>query len=84
MNATKSRKHSKSKKKDSQLIIRISKEERDAFVDLCDHMDTSAAREVRHFIRGFLASHSDASTVEPQQPEPDQTSQTEPAPTESI
>ncbi|CUH89294.1 hypothetical protein PH5382_03240 [Phaeobacter sp. CECT 5382] len=44
-------------RKDSQLIIRISKEERDAFVDLCDALDTSAAREIRRFIRGFLTEH---------------------------
>jgi len=40
--------------KDSQLIIRINRSERDAFVALCHELDTSAAREVRQFIRGFL------------------------------
>ncbi|MCM0148070.1 hypothetical protein [Photobacterium galatheae] len=49
-----SRKKSKSGKKDSQLIIRINGEERDAFVALCEEMDTSAAREVRRFIRQFV------------------------------
>ena len=44
-------------KKDAQLIIRINKAERDAFVDLCEEVDTSAAREVRRFIRDFLAEH---------------------------
>lgn len=47
----------KSNQKNSQLIIRIKKEERDAFVELCDDLDTSAAREIRHFIRGFLKKH---------------------------
>ena len=47
----------KENKKNSQLIIRIKKEERDAFVDLCDELDTSAAREIRHFIRDFLKKH---------------------------
>jgi len=42
-------------KKDAQLIVRINKVERDAFVELCEEVDTSAAREVRRFIRGFLA-----------------------------
>ncbi len=41
-------------KKDSQLILRLDKDERDAFVALCKSMDTSAAREIRRFIRGFL------------------------------
>ncbi|OIQ35713.1 MAG: hypothetical protein BM558_13935 [Roseobacter sp. MedPE-SW] len=50
-------------RKDAQLIIRISKEERDAFVDLCDGLDTSAAREIRRFIRGFLSEH-DSTTSE--------------------
>jgi hypothetical protein len=44
-------------RKDSQLIIRISGDERDRFVSLCDAMDTSAAREVRRFIRDFLEQH---------------------------
>ncbi len=54
----------KGKNKDAQLIIRISKEERKAFVDLCDELDTSAAREIRHFIRRFISSHN-ASLVDP-------------------
>jgi len=44
----------KTKRKDSQLVLRLPREERDAFVSLCDEMDTSAAREVRRFIRDFL------------------------------
>ncbi|NIB44158.1 hypothetical protein HBA55_31455 [Pseudomaricurvus alkylphenolicus] len=47
----------KAVKKDSQLIIRINKEQRDTFVRLCDEMDTSAAREIRLFIREFLKQH---------------------------
>ncbi len=50
----------KSKSKDAQLIIRISKDERKAFVDLCDELDTSAAREIRHFIRSFVSRHQQA------------------------
>ena len=44
----------KGKNKDSQLVLRLDKEERDAFVALCKDMDTSAAREIRAFIRDFL------------------------------
>ncbi|MEX2365333.1 MAG: hypothetical protein WD601_01920 [Pseudohongiellaceae bacterium] len=44
----------KSKKKDSQLVVRINRDERDSFIDICDELDTSAAREVRGFIRDFL------------------------------
>jgi hypothetical protein len=53
----KSEKREKQHKKDSQLIIRIKSEERDQFVSLCEELDTSAAREVRHFIRDFLKKH---------------------------
>ncbi|WP_028299063.1 hypothetical protein [Oceanospirillum beijerinckii] len=53
----KSRTVKKAGKKDSQLIIRINGEERDRFVSLCDELDTSAAREVRRFIRSFLEEH---------------------------
>lgn len=48
----------KSKKKNSQLMIRINDGERDEFVSLCDELDTSAAREIRRFIRGFVAEHA--------------------------
>lgn len=44
-------------KKDSQLVIRINGEERDEFVALCDDLDSSAARELRKFIRRFVAEH---------------------------
>ena len=41
-------------KKDSQLILRLDKSERDAFVRRCKEMDTTAAREIRGFIRKFM------------------------------
>ena len=44
----------KTPKKNSQLIIRINAEERARFVSLCEELDTSAAREVRRFIRSFI------------------------------
>ena len=46
-----------SKKKNSQLILRLDKEERDEFVELCKELDTSAAREIRRFIRDFMAEN---------------------------
>ncbi|TCL08949.1 hypothetical protein BXY66_0990 [Shimia isoporae] len=46
-------------KKDSQLVLRLDKEERDAFVELCKDLDTSAAREIRRFIRGFMKEHEE-------------------------
>lgn len=49
----------KKSNKDAQLVIRIKTAERDRFVSLCDELDTSAAREIRRFIRGFLAEHDD-------------------------
>ena len=45
-------------KKDSQLIIRINSKERDDFVALCESLDTSAAREIRRFIRTFHKEHN--------------------------
>ncbi|WP_167369758.1 MULTISPECIES: hypothetical protein [Salinivibrio] len=44
-------------KKDSQLLIRINSEQRDAFLEACDELDTSAAREIRRFIKQFLKDH---------------------------
>ncbi|MBN2792925.1 MAG: hypothetical protein JXQ81_10490 [Desulfuromonadales bacterium] len=54
----KSGKERKKKKKDSQLVIRINSEERDSFVTLCDELDTSAAREIRRFIKSFIAENT--------------------------
>lgn len=55
------KKTKKKDRKDSQLIIRINGEERDAFVALCEELDTSAAREIRRFIRDFLRDHAEQS-----------------------
>ena len=44
-------------KKDSQLLIRISSVEREQFVQLCEQLDTTAAREIRQFIRKFIKKH---------------------------
>ncbi|MCW8915866.1 MAG: hypothetical protein OQK24_08425 [Magnetovibrio sp.] len=51
------KKKTKKNKKDSQLIIRINGNDRDEFVSLCDDLDTSAAREIRRFIRSFVKDH---------------------------
>lgn len=45
------------RKKDGQLLIRISVEERERFVSLCEELDTSAAREIRRFIRQFIEAN---------------------------
>lgn len=47
----------KAGKKNSQLVIRINADERDEFISLCEDLDTSAAREIRRFIRSFVAEH---------------------------
>ncbi|MDD1794500.1 hypothetical protein L4D06_15760 [Enterovibrio makurazakiensis] len=49
-----SKKKNAENKKDSQLIIRINSAQRDEFVSLCEDLDTSAAREIRRFIKQFL------------------------------
>jgi hypothetical protein len=46
-----------SNRKDSQLVLRLDKKERDEFVELCKDLDTSAAREIRAFIRSFMKRH---------------------------
>ncbi len=53
---TKPSEHKKRKagKKDAQLLIRINSSDRDEFVNLCEDLDTSAAREIRNFIRSFI------------------------------
>ena len=51
--AKKKRKKNKPKK-DAQLVLRLNSDLRDRFVDACEDVDTSAAREVRKFIKRFL------------------------------
>ena len=53
----------KKKKKSSQLVLRIDAGERDAFVKLCDSLDTSAAREIRRFMREWVAEHAPKADV---------------------
>jgi hypothetical protein len=48
----------RSKPKNSQLLIRINVEERDQFISLCDQNDTTAARELRRFIKKYIAKKS--------------------------
>jgi hypothetical protein len=45
------------KKKNAQLVLRLNKDLRDRFVEACQDLDTSAAREVRRFIKKFLKSY---------------------------
>ena len=52
------KKNKKSKPKNSQLLIRINDAERAAFISLCDELDTTAAREIRRFIRKFISKNS--------------------------
>ncbi|NYT86456.1 hypothetical protein [Pollutimonas harenae] len=47
----------KPNKKDSQLLIRISTAEREQFLQVCEELDTTAAREIRLFIRAFIKKH---------------------------
>jgi hypothetical protein len=47
------------KKKNAQLVLRLNKDLRDRFVDACQDLDTSAAREVRRFIKKFLKRYED-------------------------
>ena len=41
-------------KKDAQLVLRLNKDLRNRFIDACHDLDTSAAREVRKYIKRFL------------------------------
>ena len=53
------KKRQKKIKKDAQLVVRVSAEERDAFVELCEDLDTSASREIRRFMREFVEEHEE-------------------------
>ncbi len=42
------------KNKDAQLVLRLNRELRDEFVAACKDLDTTAAREIRRYIKRFL------------------------------
>ncbi len=48
------KKEKKKNKKDAQLVIRLDSELRNRFKDACHDLDTSAAREIRKYIKRFL------------------------------
>ena len=52
--AAKPGKKKRKPKKDAQLVLRLSGDLRDRFVEACQDTDTTAAREVRRFIKRFL------------------------------
>ena len=45
-----------SKRKEAQMLVRVDTALRDAFVEACRARDTSASREIRRFMREYLAS----------------------------
>ena len=45
------------KKKNAQLVLRLNKQTRNRFIEACQDVDTTAAREVRGFIKRFLKSY---------------------------
>lgn len=51
----KSKKQKSNKDEEVKLVVRIEAGLRDAFIEACQNMDTTASREVRRFIRDFLA-----------------------------
>lgn len=65
------------KNEDVKLVVRIEAELRDAFIEKCQEIDTTASREVRQFIRDFLARSGktdaldpESNTQNPQEPQP--------------
>lgn len=48
----------KEKENGGQLVIRIAKSDRAAFIAVCEALDTTAAREIRRFMREFIAANA--------------------------
>ena len=44
----------KKRNKNATLVLRVDKDFRDRFMGACQELDTTAAREVRRFIKRFL------------------------------
>ena len=41
--------------KNSSIIVRLSSDDRDEFIELCKALDTSASREIRAYIKKFVS-----------------------------
>lgn len=52
-------KKKKKAKKDAQFVLRLDREMRDRFIDICQELDTSAAREIRRFIKQFIRKYDE-------------------------
>jgi len=46
------------KEKNDQLLVKINREDKKKFIELCETDDTSASREVRKFIERFIKENS--------------------------
>lgn len=57
----KNKKQKSKQDEEVKLVVRIEAGLRDAFIAACQDMDTTASREVRRFIRDFLAHSGQAS-----------------------
>ena len=44
-------------KKEAQLVIRLNHELRDEFIEACQHVDSSASRELRRFMKRFITRY---------------------------
>lgn len=51
------------KEKDSVLQIRLSEHEKEQFLAICRDLDTSAARELRLYIRDFIQKHNQGKLI---------------------
>ncbi|MER2526546.1 MAG: hypothetical protein WAU60_09875 [Candidatus Competibacter denitrificans] len=60
----KKKKQKSDEEEDVKLVVRIEVGLRDAFIEACQAADTTASREVRRFIRDFLARSSESSNRE--------------------
>lgn len=50
-------KKKKKAKKDAQFVLRLDRDTRDRFVEICGELDTTAAREIRRFIKQFIRKY---------------------------
>ena len=64
----KKKKSDRDKDKEAKLVVRIEASLRDEFIEACQDLDTTASREVRRFIRDFLARSKQDTKAAPTSP----------------
>lgn len=59
-----SKRADKKKKKKDKFVIRIAKDAKRSFLEVCESLESSAGKEIRRLMRGFVGTHAEPTAAE--------------------